>query len=85
MAHLVELSHIELTARPKNKAEDGTAFLPTPLLPCRPTQYFLRLRWIPPEAKTVERSNSAFHSWRNQASGFSAKKVRTSSKNCRKC
>jgi hypothetical protein len=64
---------------PKNKAEDGTAFLPSNPS-CRAVRHIFFE--IATKKKKVERSESAFHSRKNH-SGFSAKNVRTSSKNFR--
>ena len=81
---MVELSHMAFPAQ-KNKVEDGTAFLPS-----NPSCRAVRLNFFEiamknrRRRKTVSHSDSAFHSRNNHTCGFSAKNVRTSSKNCRK-
>jgi len=79
VAHFHHLSRMTLPRRPpqKNQKEDGTAFLPSNPS-CRAVRLnFLRLR---PKRKKSREASPHFIQGKNH-SGFSAKKVRTSTKN----
>jgi len=83
VAHMVELSHTEPPQKPHSGARPKQIVRADGVLPPHPQASVRPLHLSVISKKTASRSDSAFHSRKNYASGFSVKNVRTSSRNCR--